>query len=107
FCSGFRPSLASSHLRNPAKQTKDILDGAGLSPHDLGREVEAALAPREATTAPRVAEAFSAFWEASGVMLLEPTVPEPEELARRFVPALDKFLVASSINIHEPVDEQS
>ncbi len=50
-------------------------------------------------------EAFASFWESTGVVLLQPQVPNPNDLVTRFIPVLDRFLTASSINVHEPVDE--
>jgi hypothetical protein len=50
-------------------------------------------------------QAFASFWESTGVVLLQPQVPNPNELVTRCVPVLDRFLTASSINVHEAVDE--
>jgi hypothetical protein len=66
----------------------------------IGEQVNVALGPSESATS-STKNAFSLFWESSGVVLLDPQVPKPDELASRFLPALDKFLVASSINVHE------
>ncbi len=38
------------------------------------------------------------------MVLLQPQVPNPDELVTRFLPALDRFLASSSINVHEQVD---
>lgn len=72
----------------------------------LGTQVNEALSPGSKSDV-RLKSAFSAFWEMSGVVLLNPSLPEPQELASRFLPALDKFLVANGINVHENIDVES
>jgi len=91
-----------------ARETLELLKKAEFPLEQLGQQVNAALGPSESevSSAPRVKEAFSAFWEASGVVLLNPTIPQPDSLVSRFIPALDKFLVASSINVKEEVDAE-